>query len=133
MSSRRLVPGDVVVLVPGKATCDMVLLTGNCLVEESVLSGEVHAFVQVIEARLPQRFQLSIRIVVAALARLHQHYWLYSPGLQRGFHWLQITIESHAWSHPEPATIYAKLVHVQPLALRETSCNTSKYGMTSCQ
>ena len=37
----RLVPGDVVVLLPGKATADMVVLQGNCLVEESVLSGEV--------------------------------------------------------------------------------------------
>ena len=41
MSSRRLVPGDVVVVLPGKATCDMVLLRGSCLVEESLLSGEV--------------------------------------------------------------------------------------------
>ena len=41
VSSRRLVPGDVLVLLRGKATCDMVLLTGNCLVEESMLSGEV--------------------------------------------------------------------------------------------
>jgi len=41
ISSRRLVPGDVIVVLPGKATCDMVLLQGNCLVEESVLSGEV--------------------------------------------------------------------------------------------
>lgn len=41
ISSRRLVPGDVVVVLPGKATCDMVLLQGNCLVEESMLSGEV--------------------------------------------------------------------------------------------
>ncbi|DBB14077.1 TPA: hypothetical protein ACH3X3_001037 [Trebouxia sp. C0006] len=40
VSSRRLVPGDVVVLLPGKATCDMVLLRGSCLVEESLLSGE---------------------------------------------------------------------------------------------
>lgn len=30
-------------VLPGKATCDMVLLQGNCLVEESVLSGEVLA------------------------------------------------------------------------------------------
>ena len=41
VSSRRLVPGDVVALLPGKATCDMVLLRGSCLVEESLLSGEV--------------------------------------------------------------------------------------------
>lgn len=41
MSSRRLVPGDVLVLLRGKATCDMVLLRGNCLAEESMLSGEV--------------------------------------------------------------------------------------------
>lgn len=41
VSSHRLVPGDLVVVLPGKATCDMVLLQGGCLVEESVLSGEV--------------------------------------------------------------------------------------------
>ena len=41
MSSRRLVPGDVVVLQRGKATCDMVLLRGAGLVEESMMSGEV--------------------------------------------------------------------------------------------
>ena len=41
VSSRRLVPGDVVVLQKCKATCDMVLLRGACLVEESMLSGEV--------------------------------------------------------------------------------------------
>ena len=37
----KLVPGDVVVLQRGKAACDMVLLKGSCLVEESMLSGEV--------------------------------------------------------------------------------------------
>lgn len=41
LSSRRMVPGDVVVLQRGKATCDMVLLRGAGLVEESMLSGEV--------------------------------------------------------------------------------------------
>ena len=41
VSSQRLVPGDVVVLLRGKATCDMCLLQGGCLAEESVLSGEV--------------------------------------------------------------------------------------------
>ena len=39
--SFKLVPGDIIVLPEGKATCDMVLLRGNCLVEESTLSGEV--------------------------------------------------------------------------------------------
>ena len=34
-------PGDIVVVLRGKATCDMVLLQGTCLVEESMLSGEV--------------------------------------------------------------------------------------------
>lgn len=41
VSSRRLVPGDVVVLQRCRAYCDMVLLRGACLVEESMLSGEV--------------------------------------------------------------------------------------------
>ena len=43
LSSRRLVPGDVVVLQRGKATCDMVLLRGAGLVEESMMSGEASA------------------------------------------------------------------------------------------
>ena len=41
VSSRRLVPGDVRVLLPGMPTCDTVLLRGNPLVEESNLPGEV--------------------------------------------------------------------------------------------
>ena len=41
-SSHQLVPGDVVVMQRGKAPCDMVLLRGTCLVEESMLSGEVY-------------------------------------------------------------------------------------------
>ena len=41
ISSHRLLPGDVMVLQPGKALCDMVVLQGNCLVVESMLSGEV--------------------------------------------------------------------------------------------
>ena len=40
-TSHALVPGDVVVVQEGKASCDMVLLRGSCLVEESMLSGEV--------------------------------------------------------------------------------------------
>lgn len=41
VSSHRLLPGDVLVLQPGKALFDMVLLQGNCLCIESMLSGEV--------------------------------------------------------------------------------------------
>ena len=37
----RLVPGDIIVLQEGRPTCDVVLLQGNCLVSESMLSGEV--------------------------------------------------------------------------------------------
>ena len=39
--SYKLVPGDVIVLQKGKAMCDMVVLCGSCIVEESMLSGEV--------------------------------------------------------------------------------------------
>lgn len=42
-SSHKLVPGDVIVLQKGRALCDMALLRGTCLVEESMLSGEVWA------------------------------------------------------------------------------------------
>ena len=52
VSSHRLVPGDVVVVLRGKATCDLVLLQGNCLVEESILSGEVLCSVLVPHIRL---------------------------------------------------------------------------------
>lgn len=41
--SKQLVPGDVIVVQRGRVTCDMVLLRGTCLVEESMLSGEVWA------------------------------------------------------------------------------------------
>jgi len=41
IASYKLVPGDVIVLQPGRAVCDMVLLGGACLVTESMLSGEV--------------------------------------------------------------------------------------------
>ena len=39
--AKHLVPGDVIVVQRGKAVCDMVLLRGTCLVDESTLSGEV--------------------------------------------------------------------------------------------
>ncbi|KAL0035584.1 hypothetical protein WJX79_000466 [Trebouxia sp. C0005] len=38
--AKQLVPGDVIVVQKGRAACDMVLLRGRCLVEESMLSGE---------------------------------------------------------------------------------------------
>ena len=41
IASNKLIPGDVIVLQPGRALCDMVLLRGACLVTESMLSGEV--------------------------------------------------------------------------------------------
>lgn len=44
VSSHKLLPGDVLVLQPGKALFDMVVLQGNCLCVESMLSGEVRAF-----------------------------------------------------------------------------------------
>lgn len=40
-SAKQLVPGDVLVVQQGTAMCDLVLLRGSCLVEESVLTGEV--------------------------------------------------------------------------------------------
>lgn len=41
ISSSELVPGDVIV-VPDNSLmpCDMVLLTGSCIVNESMLTGE---------------------------------------------------------------------------------------------
>ncbi|KAL0020340.1 hypothetical protein WJX77_012513 [Trebouxia sp. C0004] len=38
--AKQLVPGDVIVVRKGRAACDMVMLWGKCLVEESMLSGE---------------------------------------------------------------------------------------------
>ena len=40
MSSMHLVPGDVIVVQVGHAVCDMVLLQGNALAEESRLTGQ---------------------------------------------------------------------------------------------
>ncbi|KAL3134240.1 hypothetical protein ABBQ38_006671 [Trebouxia sp. C0009 RCD-2024] len=40
LSAKQLVPGDVIVVQRGRVICDMVLLRGTCLVEESMLSGE---------------------------------------------------------------------------------------------
>lgn len=41
MKSQQLVPGDVIVVQTGQAVCDMVLLQGNALTEESRLTGQV--------------------------------------------------------------------------------------------
>ena len=41
MMSVHLVPGDVIVVQVGHAVCDMVLLQGNALAEESRLTGQV--------------------------------------------------------------------------------------------
>jgi magnesium-transporting ATPase (P-type) len=41
ISATEIVPGDVVLLEPGTAYCDMVVLQGNCImVDESALTGE---------------------------------------------------------------------------------------------
>ena len=56
MSSRRLVPGDVIVVLQGRAPCDMVLLRGSCLVEESMLSGEVCTQILFMQAHDPTAY-----------------------------------------------------------------------------
>jgi len=61
LSSRRLVPGDVVVVQRGKATCDMVLLRGAGLVEESMMSGEVSASLVVSSSVPTDRVKLQSR------------------------------------------------------------------------
>eukprot|EP00775_Hariotina_reticulata_P010483 gene10483-10642_t len=38
--SIQLVPGDVIAVVPGTLPCDCVLLTGECIVDENMLTGE---------------------------------------------------------------------------------------------
>ena len=41
LSSQEIVPGDIVYLKKNtKAVCDMILLEGECLVDEAVLTGE---------------------------------------------------------------------------------------------
>jgi cation-transporting ATPase 13A2 len=40
VSSTELVPGDVVLLDAGVLPCDMVLLSGECIVDENMLTGE---------------------------------------------------------------------------------------------
>ncbi|CAB9505716.1 Probable cation-transporting ATPase 13A4 [Seminavis robusta] len=40
VDQRELVPGDIVQVEAGKAHCDMVLLTGECVLDESALTGE---------------------------------------------------------------------------------------------
>ena len=40
LPSPRLVPGDLVRLRPGPLPCDLVLLSGECVVDENMLTGE---------------------------------------------------------------------------------------------
>ncbi|GFR50065.1 hypothetical protein Agub_g12207, partial [Astrephomene gubernaculifera] len=40
LPSRCLVPGDLVVVGPGALPCDMVLMRGECIVDENMLTGE---------------------------------------------------------------------------------------------
>lgn len=73
MSSRRLVPGDVIVVLPGKATCDLVLLQGTCLVEESNLTGEVTIHIPpVVAAYCADMMQASCNNVLRS-SRLCKH------------------------------------------------------------
>ena len=39
LPSTRLVPGDVVALKPCMLPCDLVLLSGECIVDENMLTG----------------------------------------------------------------------------------------------
>lgn len=39
LPSTALVPGDVVAVVPGTLPADCVLLTGECIVDENMLTG----------------------------------------------------------------------------------------------
>jgi magnesium-transporting ATPase (P-type) len=39
--STELVPGEVIAVVPGTLPCDCVLLTGECIVDENMLTGEL--------------------------------------------------------------------------------------------
>jgi len=76
ISSHRLLPGDVMVLQPGKALCDMVLLQGTCLVMESMLSGEVSAhtstgLTQIRSGLLASKHNMStIKLMVMTLSQV---------------------------------------------------------------
>ena len=52
IASHKLVPGDVIVLQKGKATCDMVVLRGTCLVVEATLSGEVRTLLKHVDVSM---------------------------------------------------------------------------------
>lgn len=41
LSSSQLVPGDVVLVSPGTLAADMVLLCGECIVDENMLTGRL--------------------------------------------------------------------------------------------
>lgn len=40
MPSQTLVPGDIIAVVPGVLPADCVLLTGECIVDENMLTGD---------------------------------------------------------------------------------------------
>lgn len=44
MPSQTLVPGDVIAVLPGTLPADCVLLTGECIVDENMLTGEESSY-----------------------------------------------------------------------------------------
>lgn len=42
LSSADLVPGDILLVQTGVLPCDCVLLRGECIVDENMLTGEIH-------------------------------------------------------------------------------------------
>ncbi len=69
LPSYKLVPGDVIVVQIGKATCNVVMLRGSCLVEKSMLSGEVTALLSSCVLRNEAR-ALFANIPMACLVQL---------------------------------------------------------------
>ena len=84
--AKYLVPGDVIVVQRGTAVCDMVLLRGTCLAEESMLSGEVWALATLgLDSKVVGLFGCVIASVLKWIAHSTRccasHYGPHSHGL----------------------------------------------------